>query len=153
MNALLFHKQMNICCPTQHFNVIPHSATHIGSHEPSTGIYFYNNLKNWGASQHASSGTSGTVVKISAWWRFMRTLKRCVGQRIFIYDMENTTGCIRIKLLYFSFIWNQITRTKLWNLNQLRQWHPLMKHIIHNKTTPAMHPKIHLWAVKVELAL
>jgi hypothetical protein len=34
------HKQTNICYPTQHFNVTPHSATFFGSRELSPGIIF-----------------------------------------------------------------------------------------------------------------
>jgi hypothetical protein len=41
--------------PTQHFNVTPHSAKCFGSHELSSGTYFYNSFR------------------IRAWWRFMWT--------------------------------------------------------------------------------
>ena len=44
-----------MCRPIQHFNVIPHSATRFGSHEPSSGTSCYINLKKkkTGTSEHA----------------------------------------------------------------------------------------------------
>ena len=41
----LCYKKTKICRPTQHFNIISHTATCFGSHEPSSGTSFYNSLK------------------------------------------------------------------------------------------------------------
>ena len=38
-------KEMKICCPTQHFNVVSHSATCANLCEPSSGTSFYNSIK------------------------------------------------------------------------------------------------------------
>ena len=39
----LWYKKTKICRPTQHFNIISHTATCFGWHEPSSGT-FYNSL-------------------------------------------------------------------------------------------------------------
>jgi hypothetical protein len=40
------NKQTKIFGPTQHFSIIPYSATRFGSHELSSGSSCYSNLKN-----------------------------------------------------------------------------------------------------------
>jgi hypothetical protein len=51
--VFLYHKQMKICRPTQHFSALSHIATCFGSHEPSSGTSFYNSLKHIGTFEHA----------------------------------------------------------------------------------------------------
>ena len=40
--VFLYHKQMKIYHPTQHFNATSHTAVRFSSHEPSLGTSFYN---------------------------------------------------------------------------------------------------------------